>query len=850
MRAGDVVAGKYRLEARLGIGGMGDVWRAVHTGTERPYAIKLMHPSSADTRTARARFMREARASAKINHPNIIDVLDVGEVEDGALFMAMEVLDGISLADAFHAAPPLSVQDFLVIMYETASALAAAHAVGIIHRDIKPGNIYLHRDRGSGFATAKILDFGISKFETAEDSARTKAGSVLGSPRYMSPEQTRSASAVDHRADLWACGVILFEGLTGTWPHEGDSFSALVVAIVMQPPTSIDLMVPDVPEGIRSIVRDCLKPAGERLASAKELAARLAAALDDPALARMPLPRPLNPPGDNVKSTTGLRVRSPLSLTGSHPGDPVPVQTGSYRAAPAQPAPIAQQAPAPAQPAFTPSAAAPAQAPAPASAPAPRPLPRPGMATLVGGAIQPQAPRAFPAAPPPAPPAQAAQPWAQRAPPQPQAPAAHAPPQQLPPPTPPPQAPLDPARATMPGFGTPGPARGARGQTMPIQSMAQPQAAGALQTIQSAQMSPRVSAPAPEPVPTPAPSPAPAPTPTFGSAPVATPTFGGAPVATPTFGNAPVATPMFGSAPVATLTFGSAPVASPTFGNEPNAPPPYGSAPVASPTFGGEQNAPPRYVVEPAASQYEPPVNPLGGTFRLPNAAPLMQMQPHDPRAAPADGRAQWVDPRGSVPAPIPAPRFSATPDPLVGTGSQMGVETPGAGAPRESFHSPQQQWPAAQQPMAAFPPPAPPKPAGTSNKGLGVVAAILSVVLAGIAIALVATLRGASTTPPAAAGSGAPSAAPPEPAPTETASAAAPAPEPTAPDPSATAADTAAPEPPPAATASAAAASPTAAPRAAPRSTARPAAPRTPAAPQPKPAAGAAKKPATGKRP
>ena len=202
MKAGQVIAGRYRIESRLGVGGMGEVWRAIHTGTGRDFAIKFMHAHAAASENARQRFSREARASAKINHPNIIDVFDVGEMDDGVLYLVMELLDGVALGDAFHADPPISVQDLFSVLLDTSQALAAAHAVGIIHRDIKPANVFLHKDRATGLAFAKVLDFGISKF-TGDDVA-TRTGSILGSPRYMSPEQTRSAAAADARRYLGA----------------------------------------------------------------------------------------------------------------------------------------------------------------------------------------------------------------------------------------------------------------------------------------------------------------------------------------------------------------------------------------------------------------------------------------------------------------------------------------------------------------------------------------------------------------------------------------------------------------------------------------------------------------------
>jgi serine/threonine protein kinase len=320
MKPGEIVAGKYRLDARLGIGGMGEVWRATHTGTGREFAVKFMHPHTATSATARERFAREARASATVNHPSVIDVFDIGEHDEGALYLAMELLDGVPLADAFGAANPLSVHDLCVIMHDTARALAAAHAVGIIHRDIKPANIFLHKDRATGLAAAKILDFGISKFVGLDD--QTQTGAILGSPRYMSPEQARSA-AVDPLADVWACGVILFEGLTGTWPHEGESYSALVVAICTVPPRSIDDLAPGVPEAVRAVVRGCLATPDKRIGSAAELADRLSAALADPTLAERPLARPRHPPADPGKVVSGVRIRPLLSTTGSSPGSPL-----------------------------------------------------------------------------------------------------------------------------------------------------------------------------------------------------------------------------------------------------------------------------------------------------------------------------------------------------------------------------------------------------------------------------------------------------------------------------------------------------------------------------------------------
>ncbi|MEP7125970.1 MAG: serine/threonine-protein kinase [Byssovorax sp.] len=316
MKSGEVIQGKYRLDKRLGIGGMGEVWRATHTGTGRDFAVKFMHAHVATSSVARDRFAREARASAQINHPSIIDIFDVGE-HDESLYLVMELLTGMLLVDALAGEPRLTIRDFLAVMHDVAEALGAAHAAGIVHRDIKPENIFLHLDRISGISLPKVLDFGIGKFADGGGVNATDTGATLGSPRYMSPEQSRSATNVDGRADIWSCGVILFEALTGTFPHDGDSFSSLIISICTSPPESIDALAPTLPESVRSIVRDCLQPIDTRIASAADLAARLTIAIEDPAIAGVLLARQLH--GDGPASNTeGMRFREiapgPLSM--------------------------------------------------------------------------------------------------------------------------------------------------------------------------------------------------------------------------------------------------------------------------------------------------------------------------------------------------------------------------------------------------------------------------------------------------------------------------------------------------------------------------------------------------------
>jgi serine/threonine-protein kinase len=256
---------------------MGEVWSAQHAQTGREFAIKFLHSFVAHAADdARHRFLQEARASARVNHPNIIDVFDVGETEDGTLFLVMELLDGISLGDAFRAEPALTVRELLVLLSGAALALGAAHAAGIVHRDVKPLNIYLHRDRASGLVRPKVLDFGVSKVALgADDGVATQVGSLLGSPRYMAPEQAVSAASAEGRSDIWSLGVILYEALTGRFPHEGDSSNAIVIAIATRPPTPILEVAPHLPVALAATIDACLRPLESRTQRAEDLSEQL-----------------------------------------------------------------------------------------------------------------------------------------------------------------------------------------------------------------------------------------------------------------------------------------------------------------------------------------------------------------------------------------------------------------------------------------------------------------------------------------------------------------------------------------------------------------------------------------------
>lgn len=221
---GQTVKGTYFIQRRVGGGGMGDVYRAVHVALDKPVALKLLKKSLLADATLVQRFYREARAASKLRHPNVIGVTDFGQTEDGTLFMAMEYLAGKSLARLIADEQPLSEKRIVPIGAQVLAALAEAHAAGILHRDLKPENVMIESRRDEP-DSVKVLDFGIAKILTTEADADktqtdlTLAGLVCGTPGYMSPEQWREET-LDARSDLYAAGVLLYEMLTGSLPFE------------------------------------------------------------------------------------------------------------------------------------------------------------------------------------------------------------------------------------------------------------------------------------------------------------------------------------------------------------------------------------------------------------------------------------------------------------------------------------------------------------------------------------------------------------------------------------------------------------------------------------------------------
>ncbi len=234
--AGEVIANKYRLSNILGEGGMGAVWLARNLALEIDVAIKLIRHDYANTEAA-PRLLQEARAAARIGHPSIVRVFDFGTTERADPFIVMEVLQGESLAETLSRKGRLSAVSAVRTLLPVASALAAAHGKGIIHRDLKPDNIRLVTD-DRGAVVPKIVDFGIAKLHHDESPRETtQAGVILGSPHYMSPEQACGRSDVDHRTDIWAFSVMLYEVIAGVRPFEGANYNALISSILVFNPT-------------------------------------------------------------------------------------------------------------------------------------------------------------------------------------------------------------------------------------------------------------------------------------------------------------------------------------------------------------------------------------------------------------------------------------------------------------------------------------------------------------------------------------------------------------------------------------------------------------------------------------
>jgi serine/threonine protein kinase len=271
MEQGSVVGGRYRIESHVGDGGMGSVWTAVHLVTRKRVAIKLLHKRSADQFQ---RFEREARAACAVDHPNVVSVTDFFQGDDGAPLMVMELLAGETLRARLERLGSLAVGEALDVMVPVIEAVATAHDAGVVHRDLKPDNIFITRA-----GVPKVLDFGIAMLrDEAEDARLTPSGAMMGTVRYMAPEQAMAErQSIDHRADVWALGAILYEALSGRGPVAGDSVGLVIANLLTRPIVPLGDVAPAVPEDVCAVVdRMLARDLDERLADLRQVITELA----------------------------------------------------------------------------------------------------------------------------------------------------------------------------------------------------------------------------------------------------------------------------------------------------------------------------------------------------------------------------------------------------------------------------------------------------------------------------------------------------------------------------------------------------------------------------------------------
>jgi serine/threonine protein kinase len=325
---GAVLGGRFRVLRRIGEGGMGVVLEAENTLTGKRVAIKWMHPQMASQAEAAERMVREARASARVRHPNVVDVYDVVQ-ESGAIFLVMELLEGEPLSSLLErgSAKP---HEIISHMIDAMRGVSAAHREGVIHRDIKPDNIFLARESDRSIAIPKVLDFGISKLTDREGGlSLTRTGMTLGTPLYMSYEQLAGVRDIDGRTDVYAFGVILYEALTGQPPFDAETFSELIIKITTTQPATPKSLQPSVPGALSSIVEtamrreraertpslDALISQLEPYATAEGYSSRLTAAGDSPiGLAptmATPISLPISVPSPERGKTGPLTISDP-----------------------------------------------------------------------------------------------------------------------------------------------------------------------------------------------------------------------------------------------------------------------------------------------------------------------------------------------------------------------------------------------------------------------------------------------------------------------------------------------------------------------------------------------------------
>ena len=307
---GHTLDDKYRIEARLGIGGMGTVYRARHLLIDRAVAIKVLSQRFVEDEAAQMRFRREAKAAGRLQHQNAVAVTDFGQTADGYVYIVMELLEGRTLRDVLAKEAPLDTARAVALMLQTSAAVAAAHEAGIIHRDLKPANIFIVHNSEVP-AVVKVLDFGIAKLATEtleEDEAHTltQVGAMIGTPRYMAPEQCDGAELTP-AADVYGLGVILYEMLTGLVPFSGSTPLAIAMKHTSEAPRPPREFVASIPESLEAVVLHALEKAPEnRPADAAEFRRELLATAE-----RLGLEHGATTSGPDLQSLRDVGTQSP-----------------------------------------------------------------------------------------------------------------------------------------------------------------------------------------------------------------------------------------------------------------------------------------------------------------------------------------------------------------------------------------------------------------------------------------------------------------------------------------------------------------------------------------------------------
>ncbi|MEO5728320.1 MAG: serine/threonine-protein kinase [Byssovorax sp.] len=309
IKVGRVIAGKYQLERPLAKGGMGSIWVARHLQLETTVAIKFIEPGPGDITEARGRFAREAKAAAQLQGPHLVQIHDYG-VEDDNPYMVMERLEGEDLSTRLKRETRLSLPAVDEIIRQVARVLRRAQEAGIVHRDLKPGNIFLVRG-GDDDEIVKVLDFGVAKIRSSLSSEEmTKSGTLLGSPRYMSPEQARGVKSIDHRSDLWSLAVIAFRAVTGELPFQGNEIGDVIIKICTERVPAPSALVPGLSPAIdRFFVRAFERDPDKRFQSAGQLARAFTAAVGHSAMADPETDDSSNP--STTRNEKGPRTPNP-----------------------------------------------------------------------------------------------------------------------------------------------------------------------------------------------------------------------------------------------------------------------------------------------------------------------------------------------------------------------------------------------------------------------------------------------------------------------------------------------------------------------------------------------------------